>query len=135
MSALRNTPQRSLVYGLMRDNHTHPTADEVYMMAREKDPRISRGTVYRNLNLLADTGRIRKVTSPEGPDHYDCLCEEHYHFLCLGCGKMFDTRLPYDDSLDRTPEDLDGFQVQRHRLLLEGLCPACVDARRSEEER
>ncbi len=53
----RNTKQRKLVLDAVRQSYNHPTADEIYNAVREQDDRISRGTVYRNLNLLADAGR------------------------------------------------------------------------------
>ena len=53
----RNTRQRKLVLDAVRQSYNHPTADEIYNAVRAQDDKISRGTVYRNLNLLADAGR------------------------------------------------------------------------------
>jgi len=61
----------------MENNYSHPTADEVYEMARKGNPNISRGTVYRNLNLLAENGEIARLNMPIGPDHYDCQTPHH----------------------------------------------------------
>ena len=96
-------------------------------------PRISRGTVYRNLNLLAETGWIRRLAVNGGADHYDCRLKDHYHFVCRNCNKVFDTPIPYADSLNHTPVGMDGFKTEWHNLLLIGLCPACAD--REEKER
>lgn len=61
MKQSRNTSQRQLVRDLLEGNFSHPTADEIYELARKANPSISRGTVYRNLNLLADSGEISSV--------------------------------------------------------------------------
>lgn len=125
MAVTRNTPQRRLVLSLMEGNYAHPTADEIYELAREKAPNISRGTVYRNLNYLADEGAIRKLPMPSGPDHYDCVDDEHYHFLCRKCHRVFDTPLEYGQVLDGIVPDMPGFDIESHRVILVGLCPDC----------
>ncbi len=60
----RNTRQRKLVLDAVRQSYNHPTADEIYNVVREQDDKISRGTVYRNLNLLADAGEILSIKTP-----------------------------------------------------------------------
>lgn len=60
----RNTKQRKLVLDAVRQSYNHPTADEIYNAVREQDDKISRGTVYRNLNLLADAGEILSIKTP-----------------------------------------------------------------------
>ncbi len=62
----RNTRQRKLVLDAVRQSYNHPTADEIYNAVREQDDKISRGTVYRNLNLLADAGEILSIKTPGG---------------------------------------------------------------------
>lgn len=125
-AATRSTAQYRLVAGIMADNYGHPTADEVYAQAREEAPNISRGTVYRNLNRLADEGVIARLTMPSGPDHYDCATERHTHFLCRSCNRVFDTQLPYDVALDGRIPGLPNCKVEWHRLILVGLCADCL---------
>lgn len=126
MKRTRNTRQKTLILDILKDNHDHPSADEVFFMAHRRDPKISRGTVYRDLNQLADLGQIRRVSSTLGHDNYDCRVDRHYHFVCRKCDKMFDTPIPYQDSLDSTPSGMVGFVTESHRLLLVGLCPKCA---------
>lgn len=125
MKQTRNTLQRQLIRDLLAGSNTHPTADQVYELARETCPSISRGTVYRNLNLLAESGEILRLSMPVGPDHYDGLTENHYHFLCRCCNRVVDTGLPYDDALNREAPGLPGFKTEWHKLVLVGLCPEC----------
>ena len=125
MQQTRTTAQRKLIMALMENNYAHPTADEVFEQARALDAHISRGTVYRNLNLLSEQGRIRRLQMPEGPDHYDCMLENHYHFFCRACHRVFDTKLPYNERFNLESPGLPGFMTEGHRLILTGLCPDC----------
>ena len=76
----RNTRQRKLVLDAVRQSYNHPTADEIYNVVREQDDKISRGTVYRNLNLLANAGEILSIKTPGG-SRFDRTIEPHgtYH--------------------------------------------------------
>ncbi|MEG0570201.1 MAG: transcriptional repressor [Oscillospiraceae bacterium] len=125
MKQTRNTPQRELIRGLLKGNFTHPTADEIYELARKESTTISRGTVYRNLNFLTNMGEIAKLSMPVGPDHYDCETQNHYHFLCSNCNRVLDTQIPYYDQLNLQTAHVPGCKTQWHRLILVGLCPDC----------
>ena len=65
----------------------------VYLHVKEEFPNISLGTVYRNLNLLADIGEITKIPTPDGGDRFDGRTDSHYHVICSGCGNVFDLEL------------------------------------------
>lgn len=120
----RNTRQRKLVLDAVRSMDDHPTADEIYLAVREQDDRISRGTVYRNLNLLAEDGLIQVVRVPGG-NRFDWRTEEHAHVTCTACGAVADVMTPYDLALDTTAEDATGYAIDTHYTVFEGLCPAC----------
>ena len=127
----RNTHQRKIILETVQEHRDHPSADQLYLEVRTKDPRISRGTVYRNLNVLSEEGQINHVRVP-GPDRYEGRTEFHYHMLCLRCGAVVDAPFSYDQKLDETAADASGYQIVRHRLFFEGLCPACQEAERGE---
>lgn len=124
---VRNTQQRKLILELMTDNFSHPTADEVYELARKREPHISRGTVYRNLNFLAESGNIVKIIVPGGADHYDSKLERHYHFYCRSCRRLFDVPSVCSLTLDAIPAEMEksGFLVEGHNLIFTGTCPNC----------
>lgn len=122
---LRNSHQRQLVLSIVKSSYNHPIADEVYEIARYQDSSISKGTVYRNLNLLADLGEIRKLHMPFGPDHYDFNLVNHYHFICRCCNKVVDASIPYHDELNQAQAQLPGYLTEWHKLILVGLCAEC----------
>lgn len=129
----RNTNQRKLILALMTGNFTHPTADEIYEIARKSDSRISRGTVYRNLNFLADNNYILKICVPNGADHFDSTVREHYHFNCSVCGKMFDVPESVSVEMKEAVKEMElkGFLVEGHNLIFTGICPSCKNIEKS----
>lgn len=122
--ARRNTRQRQLVLDAVRARCDHPTAEDIYQDVRAIDGKVSRGTVYRNLNLLTETGTITTVKAP-GTTRFDWRCDGHGHAVCRRCGAVADIRLPYDAELDERAGAESGFSVDSHSLVFEGTCPAC----------
>ncbi len=124
---VRNTNQRKIILDIMKNNFSHPTADEIYEKARTIDEHISLGTVYRNLGFLAETGEIQKICVTNGSDHYDSSLHEHYHFHCSKCGKMYDVpetvRVETSNFSDEMSKK--GFNVNSFNLIFTGLCPEC----------
>lgn len=126
--AVNYSRQRELVLQTVMEHPVHPTANTVYKLVRRSDPRISLGTVYRNLNLLSEMGLLRKIAMPVGSDRFDGRLDEHYHMACTCCGRVFDVECGALRSLDRDILAAQGFEVQNHHLLLTGLCRECREA-------
>jgi Fur family ferric uptake transcriptional regulator len=104
---------------------THPTATELQQLARQRLPRISLGTVYRNLERLTQLGLVRKLDTGGGEARYDGDCDPHYHVRCVHCGRMDDAHGLSDDPVKDTIKTLDGYEILGYRLQFEGICPAC----------
>ena len=121
----RNTIQCSLVLETVNQLHCHATADEVYNAIVTDHPTVSRATVYRNLNRLSETGKIRKIEIPGGPDRFDHQRHEHYHVKCVECGQVFDVDMDYIADLDEKIKDAHGFQFTGHNIIFTGICPGC----------
>ena len=120
----RNTKQRQLVLDAVRSRCDHPTADEIYLSVRGVDDHISRGTVYRNLNLLASEGEIQAV-HVRGGDRFDLRRDRHAHIVCSECGAVIDAPLPYDGALDDELAAETGYALTSHVTTFVGVCPAC----------
>ena len=121
----RNTIQRSLVLEAVNQLKSHATAEEIYQLVVNQYPNISKGTVYRNLNQLTETGEIRKLEIPGSPDRFEHRCHNHYHIRCLKCGRVFDVDMDYIEDLDKKIKDTHGFEFSGHDLLFKGICPDC----------
>ena len=104
---------------------THPSAQEVYQRVRQRLPKISLGTVYRNLEQLAAHGLIQKIESTDGQRRFDGDLSEHYHVRCLHCGRVEDAPLPLLPLLDQSFGKMSQYIILGHRLEFYGICPRC----------
>lgn len=125
MRKQRDTKQRKMVLEAVLSRCDHPTADQIYSDLRMKDDKISRGTVYRNLGILAEDGDITNVKVPAA-DRFDSRLDRHYHMYCTMCGKVLDAPLSYSIEYDEEVEKETGFRISRHRVVFEGLCQDCL---------
>ncbi|MBO1680742.1 Fur family transcriptional regulator [Bittarella massiliensis (ex Durand et al. 2017)] len=122
---MKYSRQRELVLAAVKSSMEHPTADMVYAALKADNPSLSLGTVYRNLNLLAQMGQIHKIGMPEGSDRFDGRTDEHYHMLCQKCGRVYDVQLDTLSELDGQIQSQTGFLVHSHDLIVRGVCRAC----------
>lgn len=123
MNGKRYSRQRELIYEALMNTKEHPTAEMVYQWLKPENPSLSLGTVYRNLNLLADEGRINRMAFPV--ERYDADVRPHHHFRCDRCGSVYDMDLPYQTELDREALERSEHQVAGHELIFRGLCVRC----------
>lgn len=121
----RNTIQCSLVLETVNKLQSHATADEIYDAIAQEHPHISRGTVYRNLNRLAEMGKIRKLEIPGRAERFDHLCHEHYHVRCEKCGRVFDVDMDCVAGLEKQIKADHGFQFTGYDIFFKGICPDC----------
>ena len=92
---IKMTIQRRVILQILRDSKVHPTADELYEMVRRRLPKISLGTVYRNLNFLRDQGLVREVRSHgDTSSRFEAELPPHAHFHCTECQTVVDLPLP-----------------------------------------
>ena len=124
MKMQRKTRQRQLILDAIQARCDHPSADEIYLDVCKIDSKISRGTVYRNLNVLVKQGKILHIKLPY-KDRYEPIKQPHYHFRCSICGAIADVPLPYDKDLDDRTAKESGFIVESHRIIFEGFCIDC----------
>ena len=123
--ALRMTRQRKLILEEFKAAGKHSTADDVYARVRTKLPRVSLGTVYRNLDILTRAGRIRKIDVGGGRKQYDGGMHRHYHVRCVECGRVGDIGADRIGDLDAAAERTSGFDILGHELVFQGTCGQC----------
>ncbi len=128
---MRLTTQRQIILEELGKVTSHPTANEVYDMVRKRLPRIGLGTVYRNLELMAETGIILKLEVGGTQKRFDATTDPHYHIRCISCGKVDDIEIPVMADINKTAAELSNYQVLGHHIEFSGVCSACSD---SEDE-
>jgi Fe2+ or Zn2+ uptake regulation protein len=121
----RRTRQLAAVADVVNAAHDHPSAEEVHHRVRRNLPRVSLGTVYRNLQKLAAQQQIRVVQLADRAARYDGMLEDHDHFMCERCGAVTDflrkrSARPSWPELGRA-----GYAVHSHALTMYGICPKC----------
>ena len=125
MATLKYSRQREAIKSYLVSTKSHPTADTVYMHVKEEFPNISLGTVYRNLNLLADLGEATKIITPDGADRFDAETKPHYHFCCKECGSVIDMNIPDLHELNEFASKNFGGSIDGHTILFHGICDHC----------
>lgn len=129
----RMTRQRMAILDVLRSTTSHPTADWVYAQVRGSLPKISLGTVYRNLNLLREAGEIQELTYGSSFSRFDGNPKEHPHFHCTSCHRVFDIESNVEAELAKKAEMVSGFRVDRTRVEFEGVCADCLSNQKLDQ--
>ena len=123
---MRLTNQRQVILEELRKVKSHPTANEVYDMVRTRLPRIGLGTVYRNLDLLAEKGVIRKLEVGGEQKRFDGDTSQHYHIRCVDCHRVEDIFIEIDKELERNASSCCNYQILGHHVEFSGICSSCL---------
>jgi len=118
------TKQRQIIYDIVMQSCDHPTAEQIYMMAKRIKPDIAIGTVYRNLGILSQSGHILHIPILDGPDRYDKTLSPHEHMTCIHCGAVIDADI---GDLTRQLRDASGLEITSYDLDLKGVCCKCQE--------
>ncbi len=128
------TVQRQRVFQMLCGTTAHPTVDTVYESVRQSIPSISRATVYRTLEKLADEGLIRRVVHPDSVARYDANAAPHHHLVCIHCGKTEDVHFGTFDIGSYPNQSNTGFIIIDHEIVFRGICPECQAKQREMEQ-
>ena len=121
----RNSQQREVILDELQKLYSHPTATILYEAVRKRLPKISLGTVYRNLELLAKKGMIKKLEVGGSEARFDGNLDKHYHISCTECGRIDDVHnLNYND-IKVDFSGLKGYHVQGYHMNFYGICMDC----------
>jgi Fe2+ or Zn2+ uptake regulation protein len=121
----RLTNQRQVILEEIQKINTHPTADEVYEIVRRRLPRISLGTVYRNLEILSACGLIQKIGPLSSQMRFDGITKKHYHLRCIYCGSVEDAPIDPMENLENAICEKSDYSIIGHKLEFIGICPKC----------
>lgn len=120
----RETKQRRVVYETVKNTRSHPTADWVFENVRRHLPKVSLGTVYRNLGVLKEEGLVREIYGNDRKAHFDADTSTHAHFICKVCDQITDVRGVQTIGW-RTMKDLVGCEVDEQEVVFSGRCSSC----------
>jgi Fur family transcriptional regulator, peroxide stress response regulator len=121
----KHSVKRDRILELLRGCKEHPTADWVYERLKKEYPDLSLGTVYRNLRILAEEGRIFSIRNGSTFDRFDADLAPHQHLTCECCGRVMDIEIDLDGAVLRRLEAQTGYRVSSPRVSIGGICPEC----------
>lgn len=119
------TPQRQTILEELRNCQNHPTADELFQMVRQRIPKVSLATVYRNLEVMASAGMIRKIDMAGGQMRFDGTVSPHHHMRCVKCSRVMDAPPHVLQKTSNLPSELNGHLVLEYRLDILVECASC----------
>lgn len=123
-SGIRPSVQRVAIFKWLMDNRIHPTADQVYHAISAEYPTLSKTTVYNTLHLFAEKNLVQEIKIENNEVRYDANTNEHYHFKCNRCGKIYDL---YIKKFNRLVENQlpPNFTIDHIESNLWGTCGEC----------
>jgi Fur family peroxide stress response transcriptional regulator len=121
----RATKQREAILKILENTCSHPTADQIYDTVRKDIPNISKGTVYRNLQVLREDGLVSELNLNGTLSRYEEKQSRHYHFRCEKCGRVFDLDEPVNTEIDKRVSARTGLKISFHYTEFWGLCTDC----------
>lgn len=130
MATLKYSRQRESIQNYLSSTREHPTADMVYMHVKSEYPKVSLGTVYRNLGLLTDMGEILKINTPNGGHRFDGFTTPHDHFICNKCNKVVDIKRNELHPLQTLDEKSFSGNIDCHFTTFYGICEECKQEER-----
>ena len=131
----RVTAQRLLLLQLLHDSKGHAGADDLYHLARARDPRLSLSTVYRTLNKLREVGLVHELHLDQEHHHFELAAEDsHHHLICQSCGKVLEMKCFLVDEILSHIEAQHDFKVTGTQMEFVGYCVDCQAGLPSTEE-
>ncbi|WP_209122480.1 Fur family transcriptional regulator [Alkalihalobacillus sp. BA299] len=132
------TPQReATVRVLLEHEEDHLSAEDVYLLVKEKSPEIGLATVYRTLELLTELKVVDKINFGDGVSRYDLRKEGadhfHHHLVCIECGSVDEIQEDLLGDVEKIVERDWNFQIKDHRLTFHGICHRCHDQKTTEK--
>ncbi len=124
-SGFRLTVQREHIYNILLGKRDHPTAEEVFLRAKQGMQDISMATVYNCLDALVKCGLVRQVNLDRGATRFCPNMERHGHFYCDNCGEVYDIDLA-PAAQNQSVSFPKGFEVKHCEIAFRGLCSRCA---------
>ena len=123
---LKYSRQRESIKKFLMTRTDHPTAETIYENLRKEYPKISLGTIYRNLSLLTDIGEIQTISTGVGPDRFDGNAKPHYHFICTHCGQVIDLKMQGLEHINLLAQHEFPGIIEGHSVFFYGSCEECM---------
>lgn len=118
---IKPSVQRIAIMEYLMEHRTHPSAEEIYGILSRRIPTLSKTTVYNTLKLFTEQGALQVLGIDERNIRYDIDISRHAHFICIGCGKVYDLAV---EGIERLSLKEEFFMTEMH-LYYKGYCKYC----------
>ena len=122
---IKYSRQREAIREMLCNRYDHPTAEQLYTDLKADYPKLSLGTVYRNLALLVNIGDAIKISTGAESERYDGNVHNHYHMVCTKCGSVTDVNLSVNETLESMAEEVTKADIKTHSFIFYGICKNC----------
>ena len=119
------TSQRRAVLEALKEARGHPSAEDVYLIVKKKNPRVALGTVYQALSVLEEIGVVGSKHWSESHTRYDLNLEPPLDIRCVRCGEVAEIPGVELRDLEEHIRENTPYDVTRTTMVVEGLCPSC----------
>ena len=126
IKGIRMTKQRQLLLDILRESSSHVDAEELYLEAGKREPRLNKSTVYRNLQLFSKLGIVEERHFDDSHHHYEFhSAPKHHHLRCLNCGKVIEFESDITEKVIQDTEEKKKFKIVSAEFLMTGYCKDC----------
>ena len=119
------TLQRRAVLEALKEAKGHPSAEDIYLIVKKRNPRVALGTVYQALSVLEKIGVVDSKHWSESPTRYDLNVEPHIDIRCAGCSEVSEVPGVELGELEERISNSTPYEVTHTTMVVEGLCPTC----------
>jgi Fur family peroxide stress response transcriptional regulator len=127
----KHSGKRDAILRAIQSTQSHPGAQWVYDTLKPLIPDLSLGTVYRNINLFREEGRVISVGVVAGEERFDARVDAHPHFVCERCGAVLDLDDSAGETCDHISIEIPGCAIDKRKTVFYGLCRDCIACRPS----
>jgi Fur family transcriptional regulator, peroxide stress response regulator len=121
----KKSRQRTRILEILKKTTSHPTANWIYDRLKKEFPRLSMGTVYRNLTILQEQGFVKRIENGSTFDRFDANTAPHYHFICEKCGMIYDVSIELSEEINNKAAQATSFLITHHKIDFYGMCSHC----------
>lgn len=123
--SMKITPQRLMIFEILENNTSHPSAEEIYKKVKDIYPTVSFTTIYKTLEVLRDLGELKELTIDDARKHYDPNISTHHHIICTSCKKILDVFEDFSSHI-KLPESFNAnYSVSNFQVSFYGICKEC----------
>lgn len=118
------TKNREIIYSIICSTCEHLNAEEIYLLAKQKENSMVYATVYNCLKYLVDNGFVRRIQIANNADRYDRNLSPHDHFMCKKCGIVIDEEsiFSFNNKYDKCCN-----KIESYELIYQGICSKCLN--------